>query len=107
MTVVAFAAMAAYATYAETSTGSIVSQLLVSSVFATTGLAAWARRPENRPGPLMVAFGWTFMAIVFTKPVVAIGRKAGHSCMGLSRGPRRRAALLRDRASTGSFQTAS
>src|SRR3954451_19681201 len=72
MTVIAFAAMAADAAYAGTSAGSIVSQLLVSGVFAATGLVAWARRPQNRLGPLMVAFGWTFMAIVFTKPVVPL-----------------------------------
>src|SRR3954451_16069875 len=72
MTVIAFAAMAAYAAYAGTGAGSIVSQLLVSGVFAATGLAAWVRRPQNRLGPLMVAFAWTFMAIVLTKPVVPL-----------------------------------
>jgi signal transduction histidine kinase len=71
-TVVVFAGMTAYAAYAETSAGSIVSQLLVSGVFAATGLAAWARRPQNRLGPLMIAFAWTFMAIIFTKPVVPL-----------------------------------
>src|SRR5262245_28700300 len=72
LTVIAFAAMAAYAAYAETSTGSIVSQLLVSGAFVATGLVAWARRPQNRLGPLMVAFPWPFMAIIFTKPVAPL-----------------------------------
>jgi signal transduction histidine kinase len=72
LTVLVFAGMAQYAVYAGISAGSIVSQLLVSGVFAATGLAAWARRPQNRLGPLMVAFAWTFMAIVFTKPVVPL-----------------------------------
>jgi signal transduction histidine kinase len=72
LTVLVFAGMAVYAVYAGISAGSIVSQLLVSGVFAATGIAAWARRPQNRLGPLMVAFAWTFMAIVFTKPVVPV-----------------------------------
>jgi signal transduction histidine kinase len=72
MTVIVFAGMAAYAAYAGTSAGSIVTQLLVAGMFAATGMVAWARRPANRIGPLMVAYGWTFMAIVFTKPAVPL-----------------------------------
>src|SRR4029079_19341949 len=87
LTVVVFAGMAEYAVYAGISAGSIVSQLLVSGVFAATGLAAWARRPPNRLGPLMVAFAWTFMAIVFTQPVVPVPVPLRGSALGAP-GPR-------------------
>ena len=69
-TAIVFTVMTAYAIAAQTSAGSIVSQVLVSATFAATGLIAWSRRPANRMGRLMVAFAWAFMAIVLSKPVI-------------------------------------
>ena len=72
VTAIVFAATTAYAIGANVSAGSIASQVLVSGSFAITGLIAWSRRPDNRMGRLMVAFAWTFMAIILTKPLIPV-----------------------------------
>jgi signal transduction histidine kinase len=68
--VAVFAVSIAYGAFAGASTGTMLSQVVVSGTFVATGLIAWTRRPDNRMGPLMVLFGWCFMAIAFTKPAI-------------------------------------
>src|SRR4029079_4405252 len=68
--VAVFAVSIAYGAFAGASDGTMISQVVVSGTFVATGLIAWTRRPDNRMGPLMVLFGWCFMAIAFTKPAI-------------------------------------
>ena len=68
--VAVFAVSIAYGAFAGSSEGTMISQVIVSGTFVATGLVAWTRRPDNRMGLLMVLFGWCFMAIAFTKPVI-------------------------------------
>ena len=72
ITPVVFAVTILYGALAGASAGTVVSQVIVSGAFVLTGLVAWANRPANRMGRLMVWFGWTFMAIAFIKPGIAL-----------------------------------
>jgi signal transduction histidine kinase len=72
VTPLVFAVTTFYGAIAGASTATIVSQIVVSGVFVVTGLVAWASRPANRMGRLMVWFGWTFMAIAFTIPAAPV-----------------------------------
>ena len=66
-----FAIATAYAVAAGASSGTVVSQIVVSGSFVVAGFIAWTSRPANRMGGLMVLFGLSFLAIAFTKPLVA------------------------------------
>jgi signal transduction histidine kinase len=66
-----FAVSTAYAVAAGASIGTVVSQIVVSGSFVVAGFIAWTSRPANRMGGLMILFGLSFLAIAFTKPLVA------------------------------------
>ena len=46
--------------YADKSTAAIAAHVAVGLSFLLVGLLAWARRPENRVGPLMTLAGFTY-----------------------------------------------
>jgi signal transduction histidine kinase len=62
-------ASVAYGLAAGASASTIPSILIVCGTFIGTGFVAWARRPANRIGPLMVLEGWALLLMAFGQPV--------------------------------------
>jgi len=67
--VAAIVASVAYANAAGVSTGGIASMLLVAGSFLITGFLAWAQRPANRMGRLMVGLAFCLLLTAFAQPV--------------------------------------
>jgi signal transduction histidine kinase len=68
-TAVVIVASVAYANAAGASVVGVASMLLVAGSFLITGFLAWAHRPANRMGRLMVALALCLLLTAFAQPV--------------------------------------
>ena len=82
--VVAAVASVAYADAAGASSAAIASVLLVAGSFVITGFLAWANRPLNRMGPLMVALALCLLLTAFAQPVWPLVVPFGILCFTLA-----------------------
>ncbi len=63
--------------------GNIAAALLIGWSFLGTGLYAWASRPHNRVGPLMVAVGFAWMIVILSNTDVPLLFTIGNLCAAL------------------------